>query len=73
MVTMPEQGAHDPALVDRLTAAGYHRVDLVEEAGDFAVRGWVVDIHPGDEHAIRIVLDDDRVDRADEEPVQRAV
>ena len=49
-------------LADRLTAAGYRRADLVEEAGDFAVRGWVVDIHAGDEHAIRIVLDDDRVD-----------
>jgi len=53
----------DPrALADRLTAAGYRRVDLVEEAGDFAVRGWVVDIHDGAEQALRIVLDDDRVD-----------
>lgn len=49
-------------LSDRLTAAGYHRVDLVEEAGEFAVRGWVVDIHDGEEQALRIVLDDDRID-----------
>jgi transcription-repair coupling factor (superfamily II helicase) len=49
-------------LADRLTAAGYRRVDLVEEAGDFAVRGWVVDIHDGGEEALRIVLDDDAVD-----------
>ena len=49
-------------LADRLTAAGYRRADLVEEAGDFAIRGWVVDIHDGEEHAMRIVLDDDRID-----------
>jgi transcription-repair coupling factor (superfamily II helicase) len=49
-------------LAERLTAAGYRRVDLVEEAGEFAVRGWVVDIHDGGEQALRIVLDDDRID-----------
>jgi len=49
-------------LADRLSSAGYRRVDLVEEAGEFAVRGWVVDIHDGDEQALRIVLDDDRID-----------
>ncbi len=49
-------------MADRLIAAGYRRVDLVEEAGEFAVRGWVVDIHDGDEQALRIVLDDDRID-----------
>jgi transcription-repair coupling factor (superfamily II helicase) len=55
--------ALDPGgLADRLTAAGYHRVDLVEEAGDFAIRGWVIDIHDGDAVALRIVLDDDRID-----------
>jgi len=53
----------DPGrLAERLTAAGYRRVDLVEEAGDFALRGWVVDIHDGADHALRVVLDDDRVD-----------
>jgi len=53
----------DPlGLAERLTAAGYRRVDLVEEAGDFAVRGWVVDIHDGGDHALRVVLDDDVVD-----------
>ena len=49
-------------LADHLTAAGYRRVDLVEEAGEFAVRGWVVDIHDGGEQALRIVLDDDRIE-----------
>ncbi len=45
----------------RLAAAGYRRVDLVEEAGDFAVRGWVVDVHAGGPHALRLQLDDDRL------------
>ena len=45
-----------------LSAAGYRRVDLVEEAGEFAVRGWVVDIHAGGEVGLRLQLDDDRVE-----------
>ena len=48
-------------LATRLTAAGYRRVDLVEEAGEFAMRGWVIDIHDGEDRALRLVLDDDRV------------
>ena len=32
------------ALTERLTAAGYTRVDLVEGAGQFAVRGGIIDI-----------------------------
>jgi transcription-repair coupling factor (superfamily II helicase) len=50
-------------LATRLTAAGYRRVDLVEEAGDLAVRGWVVDLHTGGEAAVRFELDDDLVDQ----------
>lgn len=46
----------------RLVEAGYRRVDLVEEAGDFAFRGWVLDVHPGGEEALRLELDDQRVE-----------
>ncbi len=46
-------------LAARLVAAGYRRVDVVEEAGDFAIRGWVVDIHAGGDGGTRIELDDD--------------
>ncbi len=49
-------------LARRLATAGYRRVDLVEEAGELAVRGWVVDVHAGDEHGFRLELDDDRVE-----------
>ena len=45
-----------------LSAAGYRRVDLVEEAGEFAIRGWVIDIHAGGEAGWRLQLDDDRVE-----------
>jgi transcription-repair coupling factor (superfamily II helicase) len=45
-----------------LSGAGYRRVDLVEEAGEFAVRGWVVDIHAGGGAGLRLQLDDDRVE-----------
>ncbi len=43
----------------QFAAAGYRRVDVVEEAGDFAIRGWVVDIHTGGDSGTRIELDDD--------------
>ena len=49
-------------LAGRLTAAGYRRVDLVEEAGEFAIRGWVVDLHTGGEAGLRLQLDDDVVE-----------
>ncbi len=50
-------------LAARLASAGYRRVDLVEEAGEFAVRGWVVDVHAGGESALRVELDDVAVER----------
>jgi transcription-repair coupling factor (superfamily II helicase) len=34
------------ALIERLTGAGYARMSLVEEAGEFAVRGGILDIFP---------------------------
>jgi len=57
-----------------LTAAGYHRVDLVEEAGEFAIRGWVVDLHTGGETGTRLQLDDDRIEdiRAFDPATQRS-
>ncbi|HMO00004.1 MAG TPA: transcription-repair coupling factor, partial [Miltoncostaeaceae bacterium] len=34
------------ALVDRLAAMGYERVDQVEERGDMSVRGGILDVYP---------------------------
>src|SRR5262245_47139577 len=33
-------------LVERLLRCGYHQVDLVEEWGDFGVRGGIIDLFP---------------------------
>jgi len=52
--------AHETA--HHLLRAGYRKVDLVEEAGDFAIRGWIIDVHAGEDRAFRIELDDDRVE-----------
>ena len=53
----------DPSeLARHLVELGYHRTDLVEAAGEFAVRGSVIDCHPGGESAYRIELDDILID-----------
>ncbi|MBQ9162049.1 MAG: transcription-repair coupling factor [Clostridia bacterium] len=63
-------------LADRLVSAGYARVDMVEGAGQFSLRGGIIDIcapfgcyiddegeiHDGT-HALRVELFDDEVDR----------
>jgi transcription-repair coupling factor (superfamily II helicase) len=49
---------------DRLAAAGYQRVDQVEERGQFAVRGEILDIYPAtEERAVRVELFDVEVER----------
>jgi len=50
------------ALATKLSASGFRRVDLVEEVGEFTMRGWVVDFHPGGESGFRLQLDDDLVE-----------
>ena len=52
----------DPrALAAELARAGYRRVEVVEEAGDFALRGQVVDVGTP-ERFVRVVLDLDVVE-----------
>jgi transcription-repair coupling factor (superfamily II helicase) len=49
--------------VDSLSAAGYYRVPLVGEHGDFSVRGALLDIFPmGSEKPIRIDLFDQEIE-----------
>jgi transcription-repair coupling factor (superfamily II helicase) len=51
------------ALVRDLVQAGYQRVDLVEQRGQVAVRGGIVDVFPpGSEHPVRVELFGDEVD-----------
>ncbi len=50
-------------LVRRLAAAAYHRVDMVERRGEFAVRGGIVDVFPPtDDHPVRLEFWGDTVE-----------
>ena len=50
-------------LVEHLAAFGYHRTDLVTEAGEFAVRGGVFDLFtPGSTGAVRLDFFGDTVE-----------
>jgi transcription-repair coupling factor (superfamily II helicase) len=50
-------------VVRRLAAAAYHRVDLVERRGEFAVRGGIVDVFPPtEEHPLRVEFFGDEVE-----------
>jgi transcription-repair coupling factor (superfamily II helicase) len=49
---------------DRLVACGYERVDQVEDRGQFAVRGDILDVYPAtEERAVRCELFDVEVER----------
>lgn len=64
-VFLLEQGntIHLDSLTKKLIAAGYRRVELVREHGEFAVRGSIWDIYPtGSERPFRIELFDDTID-----------
>jgi transcription-repair coupling factor (superfamily II helicase) len=60
-----EGGSIDPAeLGERLASYGYLRVPRVSLPGEFALRGEVLDLYmPGDENAIRILFEYDKVER----------
>jgi transcription-repair coupling factor (superfamily II helicase) len=52
-----EETAHD------LVAAGYERVDQVDDRGQFAIRGGILDLYPAtEERAVRVDLFDDEVE-----------
>jgi transcription-repair coupling factor (superfamily II helicase) len=50
-------------VVRRLADAAYHRVDLVERRGEFAVRGGIVDVFPPtEEHPLRLDFFGDEIE-----------
>ncbi len=50
--------------LDSLVRSGYVRVEYVEQEGEFAVRGEVIDVFPfGHRYPVRIVLDFDSIDK----------
>ena len=51
-------------ITERLAACGYRRVDQVEDRGEFAVRGDILDVYPAtEERAVRCELFDVEVER----------
>jgi transcription-repair coupling factor (superfamily II helicase) len=51
------------AVAEDLVAAGYERVEQVEERGQFAVRGGILDVYPAtEERAVRVELFGDEVE-----------
>lgn len=59
----PERPLDLDRLCKSLTDGGYSRVELVEGAGQFTVRGGIVDIFPPAELPLRIELFGDEIDR----------
>lgn len=52
------------SLIERLSAAGYLRVDPVEDPGTFAVRGEIIDVFPPDQDApVRLEFFDDEIEK----------
>ena len=62
-VLLAGQAMERDGLVAWLVAHGYTRLDAVEDAGDFAVRGEIVDVWPpGDEEPVRIDFFGDQIE-----------
>ncbi len=51
------------SLAERLVASGYKKVDMVEGAGQFALRGGIVDIFASSGRSFRLELFGDEIDR----------
>lgn len=62
-VTVAKEGLISPqALADRLALAGYKRQTMIADAGDFAVRGDIVDVYSTNGTAYRINFFDELVE-----------
>lgn len=62
-VTVAKEDLISPqALADRLALAGYKRQTMIADAGDFAVRGDIVDVHSTNGTAYRINFFDELVE-----------
>ena len=64
VLRIEETDRFEPAeLIERLTAAGYERVQIVEARGQCALRGGILDVYPvGEANALRIEFFDDEID-----------
>ncbi len=77
MITLKNTGIYEfDDLPKRFVALGYKRVSIVENSGEFAVRGGIIDIYPLTSlHPYRIEFLDDMVDslRVFDEKTQRTI
>ena len=64
VISIREAGRMEPGeLMEKLVAAGYERVQLVEARGQCALRGGILDVYPvGEANALRIEFFDDEID-----------
>jgi transcription-repair coupling factor (superfamily II helicase) len=63
LVLQTKQTLERQDFIDALTAAGYLRIPQVEEHGEFAVRGSLIDVFPmGSEQPVRIDFFDDEIE-----------
>ena len=64
VIALDEMARMEPSeLMDKLIAAGYERVQLVEARGQCALRGGILDVYPvGEANALRIEFFDDEID-----------
>ncbi len=64
IIELSEGSRMEPAeLMEKLTAAGYERVHLVEARGQCALRGGILDVYPvGGPNALRVEFFDDEID-----------
>lgn len=59
-----EQSIDRSELLQKLADIGYNKDSLVENIGEYAVRGFVIDIFPvGEEHPIRLYFNDDKIEK----------
>ena len=64
IIEISEGARMEPSdLMEKLTAAGYERVHLVEARGQCALRGGILDVYPvGGPNALRVEFFDDEID-----------
>lgn len=63
LILETKQTLNRDTFIDKLTAAGYLRIPQVEEHGEFAVRGSLIDVYPmGSPRPLRIDFFDDEIE-----------
>lgn len=63
LLLKPDMVIKRDELLALLTKFGYHKESLVTQTGEYAVRGFIMDLYPIDEmHPVRIEFDDNKIE-----------